>query len=207
MWILWLVSYGVTHRRRPCQSRATHSLSQASSTRSPGSPVVQWSSDTCDDDLGNIQNGAEWCCFTVASFILGACCENTYTHTYSCVHNKHADYRLGAHCWTGNVGHTHAEHTMCYVQGQHAPRPFQTLWSGTMLTAGSHCMTFLSTNNSRHSAECCLDKKVQQGNLTEGADAWITGTLLIKVTFKYKNLKVQQQKHLTYSLCSNQIQI
>lgn len=37
--------------------------------------------DTCDDDLGDIQNGAEWRCFTVASFILRLCCKYTHTAT------------------------------------------------------------------------------------------------------------------------------
>lgn len=44
----------------------------------PGHQKAQWSSNTCDDDLGDIQNGAEWRSFTMASFILGACCKNTH---------------------------------------------------------------------------------------------------------------------------------
>ncbi len=48
----------------------------------PSHQEAQWSSDTCDDDLGDIQNGAERCRFTVASFILGVCCENTHIHTH-----------------------------------------------------------------------------------------------------------------------------
>lgn len=78
MVILWLASYGVTHRKRPLPEHG-NSVKQAL----PGHQEAQRSSDTCDDDLGDIQNGAEWCRFTVASFVLGGCCKNTYTHTHT----------------------------------------------------------------------------------------------------------------------------
>ena len=38
--------------------------------------------DTCDDDLGNIQNGAVRRGLTVTSLILGTCCGDMHTHTY-----------------------------------------------------------------------------------------------------------------------------
>lgn len=122
-----------------------------------GSPVVP--ADTCDDDLGDIQNGAKGRRFTVASFILSRCCENTYTHTHTHAHiaantNKHADAdwdRLGQHPpapnpflptgRTGDVGRTHAEPTV-YVQEAACAPSFQTRCSATVI--GSCCMTLLS---------------------------------------------------------------
>ena len=48
----------------------------------PVTMETRGSSDTCDDDLGDIQNGAVWCRFTMASFKLRTCCgKHTYTHT------------------------------------------------------------------------------------------------------------------------------
>lgn len=46
--------------------------------------------------------------------------------------------------------HTHAEHTV-YVQGQHAARPFQTLWSGTVVLSSAQTTAGIQL-------QCCLDK-------------------------------------------------
>lgn len=123
--IVW-ASYGVTHRRKARHSNP-HQPRQAKLhpvTRRPSGPR-----DTCDDDLGDIQNRAVRCRFTVASFILGMCCENTHTHTAANTASMQTKTDWGGGgpqaglCST--VGHTHAERTL-HVQGRHA-RPFQSV--------------------------------------------------------------------------------
>lgn len=82
--------------------------------------------DTCDDDLGDIQNGAERCCFTVASFILLVCCK--YTHTQP--QTQACRCRL----WpTVNGSVTHAEQTI-HGTCKGNMHPNRT-WQATMLSA------------------------------------------------------------------------
>lgn len=90
---------------------------------------------TCHDDLGNIQNGAKGCGFTVASFIRGACCKNTYTCTYTQLQNTgmhtidrdvHLDEYKAPPPHSQSGSHMQADTDM---QGQHAslslPEPGQ----------------------------------------------------------------------------------
>lgn len=103
------------------QSRATHSLSQASSTRSPGSPVVLWYL------WRRSWEHPEWCRMTLfyGGLVYTGGVLRKHIHTHIQLRTQQAcrlRQEWGPHSWTGNVGHTHAEHTVCYLQGQHAPQ-------------------------------------------------------------------------------------
>lgn len=130
-----------------------------------GSPVVP--ADTCDDDLGDIQNGAKGRRFTVASFILSGCCENTYTHTHAHIAantNKHADAdwdRLGQRPLLPHIPSSplpgletlaaYMQSLQCTCKRQHAHRHSRREAAQPSSAAAAWHFSAMNRNN-RHSA-------------------------------------------------------
>lgn len=134
------------------QQPGTQSLSQARCSQPVrGARLVPPAAGTCDDDLGDVQNGAKGRRFTVASFILRGCCKNThihagtradrhaqtrtYVHTAANTNTKHADAAdWGATAPPGLESHTCRGYGAHVQEAACTPPSFQVLGRATTKT-------------------------------------------------------------------------
>lgn len=162
------------------QQPATQSLSQACCSQPVwGAPLVPPAAGTCDDDLGDVQNGAKGRRFTVASFILRGCCKNTHIHTRTHARRQtdtHAQTRTYVHR-AANTNTKHADaadwgvtappglelHT-CRAYGAHVqeaactPPSFQVLRRATKKKTNKQ-----NKNNKNKKTDPCWQRSIFQG--------------------------------------------